>query len=107
MYYSFTLFVATDTHVVLADSNYIYSQPVLELVNAVLSRLNKHLNGLGARRVFVRDAQGCFQELKHDHGTFLGVRKISKAQQEHFALIIERNAVLDAELITNLPTSGA
>jgi hypothetical protein len=103
MYYSFTLFVANDTHVVLADSNYLYSQPVLELVSTVLSRLNKHLNGLGARRVFVRDNQGSFKELKHDHGCYLGVREISKAQQYHFAQMIEEHAILDAELITNLP----
>lgn len=106
MYYSFTLFVANDTHVVLADSNYLYSQPVLELVSAVLSRLNKHLNGLGARRVFVRDNQGSFKELKHDHGGYLGVREVSKAQQYHFAQMIEEHAVLDAELITNLPNDA-
>ena len=106
MYYSFTLFVATDTHVVLADSNYLYSQPVMELVNSVLSRLHKHLDGLGARRVFVRDNQGRFQELKHDHGSYLGVRAVSKAQQYHFAQIIEEHAVLDAQLITNLPNDG-
>ncbi len=103
MYYSFTLFVANDTHVVLADSNYLYSQPVLELVSTVLSRLNKHLNGLGARRVFLRDNQGSFKELKHDHGSYLGVREVSRAQQYHFAHMIEEHAILDAQLITNLP----
>lgn len=105
MYYSFTLFVTSDTHVVLADSNYLYSQPVLELVNPVLARLNKDLKGLGARRVFVRDTRGRFQELKHDHGVFLGICTVTPAQQGHFAQMIEEHAVLDAQLITNLPSS--
>src|SRR5210317_2118474 len=103
MYYSFTLHVADDTQLVLADSNYLYSQPVLELVGAVLSRLNIHLKGLGARRVFLRDAEGSFQELRHDHGKFLGVRELSPAQQRHFIKMVRRQAATSAELITNLP----
>lgn len=103
MYYSFTIHVADDTQVVLADSNYIYSQPVLELVSSVLSRLNTHLRGLGSRRVFVRDVQGCFRELRHNHGQFLSVRKVSAAQQRHFNAMLNQKAEIEAELITNLP----
>ena len=103
MYYSFRLFVADDTQVVLADSNYLYSQPVLELVSLVLARLNLHLKGLGARRVFLQDAEGCFRELRHDHGRFINVHRVSASQQRHFEGIVDAQPAESTELLTNLP----
>jgi len=103
MYYSFRLCVADDTQVVLADSNYIYSEPVLKMVTAVLARLNRHLQGLGARRVFVQDAEGCFRELRHDHGKFLSIKPVSASQHKHIQTLVDSEKGQPATVLTNLP----
>ncbi len=99
--YAFYFFVATDTHVLLADACFKETSPIRECPTLVLQHVSNELGGLKRRRVFYRDSKMWFEELRHQEGQFLGFGPASQTQQLHFARLIEKHALLDAQLMTN------
>lgn len=102
MQYAFYFFVANDLHVVIADANFSDTTAVHDCPNLILEHLNRELGGLKQRRVFCRDNKLWFEELKHRNGKFVGFCAASAVQQQHFARLIEKHALFDAQLMTNI-----
>lgn len=99
--YAFYFFVATDTHVLLADACFKEAAPIRDCPAQVLQHLSREVGGLKRRRVYYRDSKMWFEEIRHKEGQFLGFGAASTPQQHHFARLIEKHALLDAQLMTN------
>lgn len=102
MQYAFYFFVATDLHVLIADAGFNAMTPVHECPGEILNHLERELGGLKQRRVYCRDTNLRFEELKHQNGKFTGFATATEKQQMHFARLIEKHALFDAQLMTNI-----
>jgi hypothetical protein len=102
MQYAFYFFVATDTHILLADANFKETTPVHDCPALILQHLARELGPLKHRRIFCRDSKMWFEEIKHSDGRFTGFASATEPQQLHFARLIEKHALFDAQLMTNI-----
>lgn len=102
MQYAFYFFLATDTHILLADACFRETTPIRECPTLVLQHLQREVGPLKHRRVFYRDPKLWFEEIKHQEGKFKGFCTASEPQQFHFARLIEKHALFDAQLMTNI-----
>lgn len=79
----FTLAVVTDTLVLAIDQN--GPRSVTNDAQGVIDRINADIGGLGKRRIFYRDTEGRFDELRVEGGVFKGFSPCTEHQQEAFA----------------------
>ncbi|HSG03881.1 MAG TPA: hypothetical protein VLA39_09160 [Marinobacterium sp.] len=102
LHYAFYFFVATDLHVLIADACFKETTAVNRCPADILKHLDRELGGLKQRRVYCRNTELRFEELKHQNGIFAGFAPATDKQQLHFARLIEKHALFDAQLMTNI-----
>lgn len=81
---TFEVALQTDTHLVLIDLD--QGASVTNDADAVIAWLDANLEGgIGKRKVYYRDTDGRFDELKVNAGTFAGFAPCSEGQQTALA----------------------
>nr|UHA81097.1 hypothetical protein pKpnC6_00129 [Klebsiella pneumoniae] len=81
---TFEVALQTDTHLVLIDLD--QGASVTNDADAVIAWLAANLEGgIGKRKVYYRDTDGRFDELKVNAGTFAGFAPCSEGQQTALA----------------------
>lgn len=80
---TFEVVLQTDTHLLLIDLD--HGASITNDADAVITWLDANLEGgIGKRKVYYRDSDGRFDELKVNAGAFAGFAPCSEGQQ--FAL---------------------
>lgn len=81
---SFRIAIESDTHIVLVDLN--DGRSLANDIVSVVSRLDHALSGgIGNRRVYFRDAEGCFHQVCVNKNRFTTIMSCTESQQRRLA----------------------